>query len=721
MENKHSGAKSRTNLLNTLKAVRSDRKMMAVLAIALVGLLVIGFLLAWLYFKVTSPAQLKDSVVNADFDSYIRLFIILMLILFIQDAIYLIRRRFRSWPLNIYILLSTLLILTVVYVGVTRKYINEHPNLEAHNPGYNEHLLDYSKPIDVLFDVPVRVSKLKPSVTPEFKGRWEWEPYFGINGITRKGRFHPEISAFPEARFVIYIAGVNKLNDNREHEYGFVFKAPRLPEVTATIPEDGSKDILRDQQITLEINKRSQELVEWEFEAKPKLTLKIEFTDSNQIRLTPEDPYEQGEEYQITAKYKPKMVNLESGEVVEFGESVEAHQFKFTTVSEPLVEKLTPSGKSVLPTENINVIFEEPFDKESLENHFEIKPKVEGEIIWKSDIHFKFEPAKDLPKDTKFTVIFKKGLKSKTGGELEKDVQFQFTTLGRVLVDGISPGNGATGASENSQIKVTFNQEVDKASAQSLFSLSPGVSGSFSWAGYTLIYTLSKSLNFQTKYTVTIKSGVKSVHGLDSNTSFAYSFTTRSNVFSFKIPILYQPTGFTCNIFTARMILAWKGVSSSNHVTLISEIGYNDDRDGDSWTGNPYKEYIGNADGSWGYGVYYPPIQKVLTARGISSKAYTGWNKVALAKEVAKGNPVIIWRYNGVGGGQDISWTASDGTYVKAFNGMHGTIISGYTGTTDNPTSFYVNDPWLGQFWMPTSTLDGYWSYTNRMALVVYK
>jgi uncharacterized protein YvpB len=167
------------------------------------------------------------------------------------------------------------------------------------------------------------------------------------------------------------------------------------------------------------------------------------------------------------------------------------------------------------------------------------------------------------------------------------------------------------------------------------------------------------------------------------------------------------------------MVLAWKGIYA-DAVGLISEIGYNETRSGDSWTGNPYTEYIGTYNGSWGYGTYWPTIKNVLANRGVGSAEVLGWDTASLAKTVEQGHPVIVWRYNGVGGGQDISWTASDGTYVNAFNGMHGSIVTGFRGPSDNPTAIYIHDPWLGRLWLDRGTFDAYWSYSGRMALIVY-
>jgi hypothetical protein len=51
---------------------------------------------------------------------------------------------------------------------------------------------------------------------------------------------------------------------------------------------------------------------------------------------------------------------------------------------------------------------------------------------------------------------------------------------------------------------------------------------------------------------------------------------------------------------------------------------------------------------------------------------------------------------------------------------MHGSIVTGYIGPADNPSSIYIHDPWLGRLWIDVATFDAYWSYSGRTALVVY-
>jgi uncharacterized protein YvpB len=686
----------------------------------LVGTVVVTFIVAWLVLKITSPEEIIYFFVHLNFDVYAGLMLLLFALLVINN-IYQISTKIYDNRFNLKRFLITNVLLVLGIVGLfLGSYVFRHPTLESNYPKYGESFVDYTKPIEVVFNLPVRVSELKPNIVPELVGKWVWEPYLGMSGISRVGHFYPEITAFPDERFILYITGIQKLTDSTSHEYGFIFESPELPRIVRTVPANEAENVKRDEPIMLQIDKESTDMVDWFFEFTPATEIDIEYTESNQILLKPKSVLEQGKEYELEISYKSKKINITTGEVISVSDSVEVDGIKFITAKEPLIDTFFPTGTSVKPSDRIDVKFSEEMNRESVEENFVIEPAVEGEFEWKDDKNFVYQNTEDFQKDTTYKVKFIQGMKSKYDGIVETEALYEFKTVGKVAIMNVSPSHGQTGVSEFTDIRMTFDQDIDKNSAASKLSITPGLAGNISWEGNTLIFDTQQQLSFETNYTVTIEPGVQSVYGTPNDTKLSFGFTVRSNVYVFNIPLFYQPEGsFSCNIYTAMMILAWKG-HQSNASGLISEIGYDANRSGNSWTGNPYTEYVGTADGSWGYGVYYQPIQRIFSNRGITSEAKTGWNVSELAQQVQQGRPVVFWRYNGVSSGQDISWTSDDGTYVHAFSGMHGGVVSGFMGPASNPTHLYINDPWFGQFWMDVGSFNYYWSFTNNMAVIVY-
>ncbi len=707
------------------KIIRLIRKISVKIITIFFGIIFLIFVIgnyAYLWFeeeKLLHEVFIK-TIDRSDFD--ILLLSVFGIITFASlfNLFFLIRRfKFKRGSV-IYIIIVNIFLLASVVALSLEAYINRHPNLEYNYPAYDTNLKDYSKPLKVQFNVPVRVDKLKPSIVQDWKGKWVWEPYLGINSITRVGKFYPEVTAIPEQRFVVYIAGINKLTDNKEHEYGYVFKAPTLPKLVSSMPADKSSDLKMDGNIVLEMNKRYQELVDFEFKFNPNIEFDIVTSSDNQVVIDPKYNLPQGQSFSLEIFYRTKIVNTQTLETLQQEKPQSLSKLTFATVKEPLINEFLPSGDKVKPDSELKITFSEAMNFATVIPNIKIEPKIEGKWQVMDEKTIKLERVeKSLPKDTQYTLTISKGIQSSKGGIVLKEIKNTFKTLGKVQVLGSSPGNGEYYVSEHIDVRVEFDQEVDKASAQANFTINPGVAGNFKWENNTMIYETTQTLQFDTTYNINVRAGVKSVYGKDSEADFASSFTIRSQIVLFYIPQYYQPPGFACNIFTAKMVMAWKG-HYADHVSLIAEMGYDEGRSGDHWTGNPYARYVGNSDGSWGYGVYYPPIQNILANRGIGSEPRVGSNLSELAHAVQQGHPVIVWRYNGVGGGQDISWIASDGSYVNAFNGMHGSVITGFIGSADNPSSVYVNDPWLGQFWMDAGTFDYYWSFSGRMSLIVY-
>jgi uncharacterized protein YvpB len=259
-------------------------------------------------------------------------------------------------------------------------------------------------------------------------------------------------------------------------------------------------------------------------------------------------------------------------------------------------------------------------------------------------------------------------------------------------------------------VKIQFNQEVDHASAQEHFFVSPAANGSFDWDGNAMYFNLS-GLSYATTYTYGVHAGVVSIYGLDGREEFSARFTTIPELVILKVPLYTQghsgDEAYSCNIVAARMLLAYRGVYVSTS-QLRNESGYG----GVRGSGNPHKGFVTN------YGTYWGPVSAAV-GRYRSIRLITGGDLHAVLQEVQNGNPVMIWGQNGWSTPTNISWTADDGTYIYAVSGMHSIVVKGFTGTADNPTSILVNDPWRGNSTLSVSKFRSNWSYFN-VAMVVY-
>ncbi|NTU70084.1 hypothetical protein HGB13_04715, partial [bacterium] len=293
----------------------------------------------------------------------------------------------------------------------------------------------------------------------------------------------------------------------------------------------------------------------------------------------------------------------------------------------------------------------------------------------------------------------------------------------------ISPGNGAKNASISAGVSIAFNQEVDHASAESKFSLSPAIQGSFSWKGNTLYFNHS-NFAYSTGYSIVVSSGVKSINGLDSNQNFSSNFTTQAQTVTLNVPSYRQTHMYSCMASASRQALAYRGVNVSED-TILSKIGYDSTPFQGTWKdpnaiwGNPYSGVVGNVDGksggvNWGYGAYWTPTSQAIS-NWRANEIKSGWSVQGIAQEIANGNPVIIWWVNGVWPAYEVYWKTSGGQSIRGVNSLHVQVVKGFTGTVDNPTSFIVNDSGYGY---PSRTFDvntfkAKWSWFGNTAIVV--
>ena len=102
------------------------------------------------------------------------------------------------------------------------------------------------------------------------------------------------------------------------------------------------------------------------------------------------------------------------------------------------------------------------------------------------------------------------------------------TDTTRPSVTAILPLAGSKDISSGTDIEVTFSEPMNKTSAQGAFSISPQVTGTFSWDGNKLIFKPDSDLKAGTKYTVSVDQNAKDLAGNPVNTVTPWSFTVKS-------------------------------------------------------------------------------------------------------------------------------------------------------------------------------------------------
>lgn len=108
----------------------------------------------------------------------------------------------------------------------------------------------------------------------------------------------------------------------------------------------------------------------------------------------------------------------------------------------------------------------------------------------------------------------------------EPDLSWAFQTESALLVNSTYPSANSTWARIDSGIEIRFSKKVE--SIEEYFEISPKVDGRFEYNGKTVIF-VPKKLEYDTKYTVTVKAGINSIYGEMLKEDYSFSFSTKTN------------------------------------------------------------------------------------------------------------------------------------------------------------------------------------------------
>ena len=364
----------------------------------------------------------------------------------------------------------------------------------------------------------------------------------------------------------------------------------------------------------------------------------------------------------------------------------------FTTVAEPQIVAATQTDH-FYPGDAVTV----GFDQAMKPSQTSITTSMPGSGHWQDSKTYLLAPTGLVPGQS-YNYTVHKGATSTAGGVIQADHNYTIAPPGHVFVSSQSPHGNSVGL--GSAISFGFDQPVDHASAQSHFSLSPNLAGSFSWSANTMTFHPS-GLDYQSTYTASLSAGIVGTFGLPSSQSFANGFATTYQVTKLNVPYFAQAFGLSCEEAALRMALAYRGVSTTDF-DIVGRVGYAPrprDTGSNTWD-DPYQMFVGDINGaqnSTGYGVYGPPIAKAAQSYGRSATASSGVSASYIAQQVISGNPVVAWGY--VHTPHADSWNSSDGV-IAAYTGEHARTVYGVAGKPDNIVGFYIHDPIYGNlFW----------------------
>ncbi len=183
----------------------------------------------------------------------------------------------------------------------------------------------------------------------------------------------------------------------------------------------------------------------------------------------------------------------------------------------------------------ITVTFPRRMNKSSVEMKTHLTPQMNTTFLWPDENVLRIYTGGPFLSDTTITVFIDKSAQGKDGVPIGQDFTFSFRTAA-LMVTSTSPSNGQLFASQSDPITISFNDFVKLSSAQTSISISPSVNGSFSFGNYPpyeqlnqIKFTPSSSMQANTKYTVTITTGLTDMYSNKMKEPYTFSFVTRPN------------------------------------------------------------------------------------------------------------------------------------------------------------------------------------------------
>jgi len=655
--------------------------------------------------------------------SLLTIYFVVFLILLV--ATYLILHKRKKPPTlwhKFKLLTLTALFIKIFLVGgvgtLVFYWLVPKPSVVETNPPPQYQNFSPTNKVDIIFDRPVSRSVLEKTITPEAPGRWVFENSFYTTHLYRKVVFYPTFSLKPDTTYTITLSNIQSISKKSSpYIYQFSFKTQKSPKILAVAPLSGEENLNINSEIKVTLSDTNNNISQFDFELIPSQPLEVTLDNSKTIyTLKSIGLLKQGTKYTLKIKKTDVILDLQTASVLEREQTTSEYEGTFTTREAPGIKSFEPQDANVPLDSLIAITFSKEMDKKSVEENFSIEPKISGTLSWISDSTLTFKPQK-LEYETEYKVKIAKGTKASPSGFIEQDVIKSFSTLGGAKAV-ITPIHGWSGVNINSHIKIAFDQEVDRTSAQSKFAISPQVSGTFSWSGNTLTFTPDIPFSYTTTYKVAIAPGVKSKLGLDSKNEFKSEFTTLSSTAKLAVPPYLQKYTLSCELAALRMALAFRGIAVSED-TLLSKVGVDlTPHNGNVW-GDPYLAFVGNVRGKQmadGYGVHWEPIARVAREYRQAS-SFAGWSISELTGSILSGNPVIIWVYSA--GGWPTHWFTPDGRRIYAARDEHAVTVVGFVGLPDNPSQIIVNDPLVGQVYWNRSVFDKKWDIFGKSGVVI--
>jgi Ice-binding-like/Bacterial Ig-like domain len=200
----------------------------------------------------------------------------------------------------------------------------------------------------------------------------------------------------------------------------------------------------------------------------------------------------------------------------------------------PTILMVVPQTNGVGTNRAVAVVFSRPMDPASINAGTFLVSGVAGTVTYDTANRIAaFRPSADFAANTMFSASITVGARDTSGIPLAAPFNFSFTT--RATTDtsppdvvAINVAAGATCVALDQKIKATFDEQMDSITINPSTFFIEGVAGAvtFDVVSQTATFTPAANLAANTKFTITVTTGVKDLGGVPLPAPFQQTFTT---------------------------------------------------------------------------------------------------------------------------------------------------------------------------------------------------
>jgi len=182
----------------------------------------------------------------------------------------------------------------------------------------------------------------------------------------------------------------------------------------------------------------------------------------------------------------------------------------------------------------IELTFDQPMNRDTVERAFRTSPSVKGELTWLDDRTLSFEPGAELERGTRYTVTVDDAAENAEGKQLEEPVAFEFGTVGYLEVTQVMPAPDSGELDPGTVVTVVFNRPVVPLAAISQqgelpqpLTFVPPVQGHGEWLNTAIyLFTPDDGLLPGTHYKARVAAGLTDTTGGVLEEDYTWEFET---------------------------------------------------------------------------------------------------------------------------------------------------------------------------------------------------